>query len=120
MNYIYYVKQQVKMYRKARLKNDPIFKMICNIRTRLWNALNYQGASKDITTKELFGADQEFVWKHLESQFKEGMTRDNHGFRGWHIDHIKPVSSFDLSDPEEQKKCNNYTNLQPLKHLPRQ
>ena len=62
----------------------------------------------------MLGASPEFVWNRLESQFKEGMTRDNHGFRGWHIDHIKPVSSFDLSDPEEQKKCFHYTNLQPL------
>ena len=42
------------------------------------------------------------------------MTRENHGLRGWHIDHIKPCSSFDLSDPEQQKKCFHYTNLQPL------
>lgn len=40
------------------------------------------------------------------------MSWENYG--EWHIDHIKPCSSFDLSDPKQQKECFNYTNLQPL------
>tara|TARA_Y100000389_G_C17226930_1_gene396151 strand:- start:544 stop:708 length:165 start_codon:yes stop_codon:yes gene_type:complete len=42
------------------------------------------------------------------------MSWKNHGLNGWHIDHIKPVSKYNLLDPEEQKKCFHYTNLQPL------
>jgi hypothetical protein len=42
------------------------------------------------------------------------MSWNNYGIKGWHIDHIKPCSSFDLSDLEQQKKCFHYTNLQPL------
>lgn len=42
------------------------------------------------------------------------MSWDNYGMYGWHIDHIKPCSSFDLSNPAEQKICFHYTNLQPL------
>jgi hypothetical protein len=45
----------------------------------------------------------------LQSKFTEGMTFDN-----IHIDHIKPVSKFDLSNPDEFLKCCHYTNLQPL------
>ncbi len=52
--------------------------------------------------------------EHLEKQFKEGMTWENHGLYGWHIDHIIPCASFDLTDLEQQKKCFHYTNLQPL------
>jgi len=52
------------------------------------------------------------LWIHLEKQFKQGMTRQNHG--KWHIDHIIPCVSFDLTKPEEQSKCFHYTNLQPL------
>lgn len=49
---------------------------------------------------------------YLENKFKEGMSWKNRS--DWHIDHIKPCASFDLSKEEEQKKCFHYTNLQPL------
>ena len=42
------------------------------------------------------------------------MTWKNYGRNGWHIDHILPCSSFDLTDPEQRRKCFHYTNLQPL------
>ena len=51
---------------------------------------------------------------HLEALFTVGMTWDNYGYRGWHIDHIIPCSRFDLSLDSEQIKCFHYTNLQPL------
>jgi len=50
----------------------------------------------------------------LETKFLEGMDWDNYGIYGWHIDHIKPCSLFNLENIEEQKKCFHYTNLQPL------
>ena len=70
--------------------------------------------SKDLHTMELLGTDIETARLHLENQFKENMSWDNHGNYGWHIDHIIPCASFDLTDIEQQKKCFNYTNLQPL------
>ena len=42
------------------------------------------------------------------------MTWENYGLETWHLDHIKPVSKFNLLDVDEQKKCFHYTNLQPL------
>jgi hypothetical protein len=42
------------------------------------------------------------------------MTWENWALDGWHIDHIRPCCSFDLTDPEQQKKCFHYSNLQPL------
>jgi hypothetical protein len=50
---------------------------------------------------------------HLEKTFKPGMTRENHA-AVWHVDHILPCSSFDLSDPNQQRQCFHYTNLQAL------
>ena len=108
------IKTRTKNNTKNRLNNDPIFKMVCNLRARLRSAFKNQGVTKDIRTKKLFGCSQEEVWNHLESLFKEGMTRENHGLKGWHIDHIKPMSSFDLSNPEQLKECCHYKNLQPL------
>jgi hypothetical protein len=52
------------------------------------------------------------LWNHLEKQFKPGMTKQNYG--EWHVDHVLPCVSFDLSKEENQKKCFHYTNLQPL------
>ena len=42
------------------------------------------------------------------------MSWDNYGIHGWHIDHIRPCASFDLTDPEQQRQCFHYPNLQPL------
>lgn len=64
------------------------------------------------STINLLGAPIEVVRKHLEEQFVEGMSWENHG--EWHIDHIQPCASFDLNDPEQQRECFHYTNLQPL------
>ena len=63
-------------------------------------------------TTDLLGCSIKQLKEHLEKQFKSGMFFSNYG--KWHIDHIKPCASFDLSKPEEQKKCSHYTNLQPL------
>lgn len=51
---------------------------------------------------------------HLESKFQPGMTWDNYGRYGWHIDHIKPIAIFDMTDPAQAKEALHYTNLQPL------
>ena len=67
---------------------------------------------KSDKTLELLGASVTFVKKYLESLFQPGMSWDNYG--EWHVDHIIPCASFDLNDPEQQKKCFHYTNLQPL------
>ena len=72
------------------------------------------GRFKYGTTFDLIGCSSEFLRNHLKSQFTEGMTWENYGYYGWHIDHIKPCASFDLSDIEQQKLCFHYSNLQPL------
>lgn len=51
---------------------------------------------------------------HLESQFQPGMTWDNWGRQGWHIDHIRPLLHFDLKDEAQLRTVCHYTNLQPL------
>jgi hypothetical protein len=99
-------------YKNNKIKNNYNFKLRCLISHRIKQAL--KGNIKYSKSSELLGCSLEDAVKHLESQFKEGMTWGNHGVKGWHIDHIKPCASFNLSDPEEQKKCFHYTNLQPL------
>lgn len=99
-----------KQYFKLRLKNNPNIRLIHNLRVRLYEVL--KGKIKTSSTLNLLGCSVDELWIYLESQFQPGMTRENYGT--WHIDHIKPCSSFDFTDPDQQKKCFHYTNLQPL------
>lgn len=87
---------------QQRIKNS--------LRARLWSAV--KGVNKSNGTMQLVGCDISILIKYMESLFLEGMSWDNYG--KWHIDHIRPCSSFDLSDTEQQKICFNYKNLQPL------
>jgi len=99
---------------KEKYCTDFSFKLSQILRKRLRNGLRAQKTTKTNKTVDLIGCSFDFVKIHLEKQFKEGMTWENHGLYGWHIDHIIPCASFDLTDPEQQKKCFHYTNLQPL------
>ncbi len=83
-----------------------------NISRGILNALKNNKKSKP--TMKLIGCTVQELSQHLERQFKPGMTWQNHGVRGWHIDHKRPCCSFDLSKPEEQVKCFHFSNLQPL------
>jgi hypothetical protein len=92
-------------------KKDPYFKLLTTLRSRLNAALKKN--IKSTTTKNMLGCTIEQLWVHLEKTFKPGMTKENHGTI-WHIDHIVPCASFDLTKPEEQAKCFHYSNLQAL------
>lgn len=112
----YKQKPEVKRCRNKRerqlYKIDVNYKITKNLRSRLWQVI--KSKNKSAPTLELLGCTIEFLKEHLESQFQEGMSWDNYGVEGWHIDHIRPCVSFDLTDPEQQKQCFHYTNLQPL------
>lgn len=93
---------------QARRDVDPIYRLRHNLSTRL-----YMAVSKKVgKTFELVGCSRDELVSHLESKFTKGMMWDNYGT--WHVDHIKPCCSFNLEDPEEQKKCFHWKNLQPL------
>ena len=95
---------------QKRRDTDPEY----NIRMCLHVRLNQAVSKKCDNTMHIVGCSLKELMKYLESKFIEGMTWENHGLHGWHIDHIRPCCSFNLKDPEEQKKCFHYTNLQPL------
>jgi hypothetical protein len=103
------LRKHLQYYNKRR-KSDLNFRILGNLRCRLYKAVKHNQKSKP--TLDLIGCDINVLRSHLESQFAEGMTWDNYG--EWHVDHIKPCASFDLSNEEEQKICFNYKNLQPL------
>lgn len=104
-------KEKVKAYEKT-----PRARIIRSFRRRikevLKNALTNPNPELWRKSKEHLGCSEDELLKHLESLFKPGMTWDNYG--EWHLDHVYPISSFDLTNEEEVKKINHYTNLQPL------
>ncbi|MFM7796264.1 MAG: hypothetical protein ACKO7N_05810 [Candidatus Nitrosotenuis sp.] len=96
---------------KLKRNTDPSYKLITNQRTRITGILKKHKTDK---TLDLLGCSAQFLRKYIEQKFQDGMNWNNYGKYGWHIDHIKPCSSFDLTDTEQQKLCFHYTNLQPL------
>lgn len=100
-----------RWHKKKRL-TDINYRIKVNMRNRLNDAI--RGCSKAASTMDLVGCSADDLKEHLESQFTDGMSWDNYGFYGWHIDHIKPCAAFDLTLESEQKLCFHYSNLQPL------
>jgi hypothetical protein len=94
------------------MEHDPLYRLERNLRKRLAMALK-KNSKTGSAIKDLGCSIEEFI-THIESLFQDGMSWENYGQYGWHIDHIKPCSSFDLSDPEQQKLCFHYSNQRPL------
>lgn len=82
-----------------------------NLRNRISIAI--KNNQKSGHTLDLLGCSIKNFKGYLEKRFDKNMTWENYGSY-WVIDHIRPCASFDLSKESEQKKCFNYTNLQPL------
>lgn len=105
---------------KNRRDTDLSYKLSLTIRSRIKSCLKTQlkrkrAKYKSIEANEaLLGCSIEHLKNYLESKFNNGMSWDNYGHKGWHIDHIKPLSSFDLTQDEQLKQACHYTNLQPL------
>lgn len=105
--------------RKFRQKTDKDWKPMSkeckkiahSIRTRIWQGIKN---TSNTSSSELTGLSWHDLKNYLQSKFQPGMTWDNYAKNGWHIDHIKPLSKFDLTDEDEQRRAYHYTNLQPL------
>ena len=105
-------REMISEYRKKRYNTDINFKITSNLRTRFKLALK-NNAKSGSAVKNLGCTIEEFK-KYFESLFTEGMTWEKVFDGSIHIDHKRPLASFDLSKPEEQTKACHYTNLQPL------
>lgn len=105
-------KQRRNLYSAERRKKDLNYKLRWYLRTRINKVLKQE--KKYDKTINLIGCSINYLKNYLESQFDDEMSWSNYGLYGWHIDHVKPCVSFDLSIEGEQRKCFNYNNLQPL------
>ena len=93
-------------------KHDPLFMMVRNVRTRVSNAIRQQGLIKDSRTLALLGCSWDEYMTHIFNQLTLGMTWENFGT--WHIDHIVPINTFDLSCPIQRAQAFNWRNTRPL------
>lgn len=114
INKIWYNKNKEKVFKYHTYKyhTNINYRIKILLSSRIRQVL--QGGYKSNRTVLLLGCSIEFFKGYLSAQFKDGMSWNNYGYKGWHIDHIRPCASFDLSKPEQQKECFHYTNLQPL------
>jgi hypothetical protein len=99
-------------YEVSKRLASPQYKLSKKHRCRIWQAIKSK-SSWGGQSQELLGCSYAELKAHLESKFTRGMTWGNYGSH-WHVDHIKPLAAFDLSNPEEVKQATHYTNLQPL------
>ena len=95
-------------------RKDPSNRLRWHLSRRMNLALHDQGEYKRSSLSDYIGCTMPELRAWLEKQFKRGMTWKNYGPH-WHVDHILPCSSFDLSDPKQVLQCFHFTNLRPLK-----
>jgi hypothetical protein len=111
----FYEKQREYDKKRKKIMRDNFGedeKFIESVRGLIKNVFKNNNYSKDSRTFEILGIDRDGFISHIESQFVDGMNWENRGLKGWHVDHIVPVSSAKSID--EMIKLNHYTNLRPL------
>lgn len=102
-------KKYFTRYGRERYRNDPMHAMIVRLRERTRKALK---GRKPETTRQLLGCTTEEFRVWLEAHFLPGMSWENRS--EWELDHKRPLSKFDLSDPAQRAQACHYTNIQPL------
>lgn len=105
-------RDKIKTEVKRRRKTEVCYKLRKVISHSISKAL--KDYKRKLTHIELLGCTIQEFKIYIENQLEDWMSWDNYGSETWHIDHIKPISHYDLSDPEEQKACFHYSNTQPL------
>ena len=103
-------REKINKRERERYNSCHNARMCRLLRSRVRASLRGKGRADSAV--KMLGCTVDEAREHLEAQFSEGMSWENHG--EWHIDHIKPLSWFDLSDPKQMAEACHYTNLQPL------
>ena len=103
-------RHKIRKYQNKRVREDLNFRLARLLRSRIRHAV--RGNSKIGSAVQDLGCSVEELKMYLEHKFQFGMSWDNYG--EWHVDHILPLSRFDLTDRKQFKKACRFTNLQPL------
>ena len=106
-------REMARMRSRKRAAESPAFRLVRAVRARVHDCLRKHHIKKSQRTFEYVGCSPDTLRLCLEARFEPGMTWDNYG-SAWHVDHIIPLSAYDLTDPEQQREAFHYTNLQPM------
>ena len=100
-------------WKRKKYASDTNYKLAQLIRSSSGKIMRAVKKNKKMKSLEYLGCSLDEFRKHIESLWQEGMSWDNHGFDGWHLDHIKPIDWF-IKNSDDPWQANHYTNLQPL------
>lgn len=106
------IEEFIKNKKKKDVRKTPQWKRASSLRSSLRLLIRNLNPSKSII--EIVGKNHLELKIYLESLFMPDMTWENYGKHGWHVDHILPCASFDLTDETKIKECFHYSNLRPL------
>ena len=97
--------EYIRNYKAKKRLNDKSFVLYENLRKRIWKCLK----NKSNSSKDILGCDIEHYLNWINHTMSEHMSWENYGTY-WNIDHLIPISTFDLSNPNEVKKAFNWKN----------
>ena len=106
-------REKIRLYENNRRKTDLNFRIACNLRSRTSTAFKSQNVMKTNKTFDLLGCSHSFFKNWIIHQLYGNMTVENYG-DVWQIDHTLPITSFNLLDENEMKKCFDWINLRPM------
>ena len=108
------IRQIKRDYERNRKATDPLYKLISNFRTAIYQVLKESNVDKNKHYFDILQYTPEQLITHLESQFKDTMSWDNYG--EWHVDHKLPITHFNIVEmgDDEFMKCWALGNLQPM------
>jgi len=107
-------REHLNRYYKKHRGESIAFRIAGSLRTRLGSAIrrHLAGTKRIASAVRDLGCTMGQLCAHLEAKFQDGMSWANYG--DWHIDHVRPLSAFDLTDEEQQRQACHFSNLQPL------
>jgi hypothetical protein len=108
-------REKKRAWEKKKWAEDAEFRMVKTLRLRLRQSLRKDSGARS-SALILLGMELKEFRIYIQGQFQPGMSWKNWGFGGskWHLDHVQPIATFDLSSPEQVRQCFHWSNHQPL------
>ena len=108
------IRKTKRDYERNRKSRDPLYKLISNFRTAIYQVLKESNVEKNKHYFDILQYTPEQLITHLENKFTDKMTWDNYG--EWHVDHKLPITHFNIQEmgDSEFMKCWSLDNLQPM------